>query len=348
MFSKLLSMDHSPVAEIYTPDSILSHSKITFRNTELTKGKIRYSTCTDVAWINKDRYLAVLNYAAESLHIYAFDRLKHTASPIQSLNNQNGMQLHEPDKFAFSPNGLYMAVTNNKAGSSSVNLYQMDPRSSLVHPVPFGVIKASDYRFHGVAFSNNSQYMVSTVTSDQGLIYLHKLIPQAHGAVKPELEQTVQNGYFPLKPKSINFSQDGSLMVVCFSSTPGKESPTSNGGIAIYSFDQQNGIVGTEPLCELIGNPEMAFTDDVAFSCDAASSYIAMTSQANDSIVFYPFDRKANQINPQFFALSNPQAKISFPHGLALSSDNQYLAVSNYGDDKVTVYSLNGEAKRQG
>ena len=46
------------------------------------------------------------------------------------------------------------------------------------------------------------------------------------------------------------------------------------------------------------------------------------------------------QIDKEYVTLSNPKAQISYPHGIALSSDNKFLAVSHYGDDKVTIYLL--------
>lgn len=339
MTLNLPSVSQTPIAVAYTPNSIL-RKKVPFRTPSMPKKKRRYSTCTDVAWINNNSNLAVINYAAEIIHVYAFDRQNLSFTLNQTLSNQNGMQLHEPDKFAFSPNGLYLAVANNKYRKASVNMYQVDPKTQLINPVPFQVIKHKSSRFHGVRFSPNSQYMVSTITDGSGRILIHKLNPNPNGTATPVLTQAVKNRYLPLKPKSVNFSSDGSLMIVCYSSTPGRPNSPRHGAVAIYSFNNITGTINTRPLCVLKGRREIAFTDDVSFSHDALSSFIVLTSQLNNSVVFYRFNRNLNKISPKFSRFRNPRARLNFPHGLALSTDNKYLAVSNYGDDKVNVYLL--------
>ncbi|WP_158211629.1 beta-propeller fold lactonase family protein [Alkalihalobacterium alkalinitrilicum] len=336
-------VQQTPVAVVHTPNSILNNDEVPFRCLAMPNNRSRYSTCTDVAWVNNDRFLATLNYAAETFHLYEFNRKDHSFTLKQTLNNKNGMELHEPDKLSFSSNGRYLAITNNKLGKSSVNLYKVDRKTHLINPIPFHVIKSNgpDVRFHGVCFSPNSKYMVSTTIDASRQIFIHKL-HQKNGSIKPTLSQVLENHHnSPLKPKSIDFSRDGSLMMVCYSGSPGKRAKDSNGAFAIYSFDNDKGTVHSNPLYELNDRAEIAFTDDVSFSKDEECSFIVLPSQLHDSLVFYPFDKMNNRVNTKYYTLTNPIAQLSFPHGLALSSDNKYLAVSNYGDDKVTVYHLN-------
>lgn len=100
MFSKLPHASQTPVAVAYTPNSILNlspppHHPITMKN------RSRYSTRTDVGWFNNNHYLAVINLAAETLHTYAFHPQDHSLTLLQTLTNQDGAQLHWPDKMAF-------------------------------------------------------------------------------------------------------------------------------------------------------------------------------------------------------------------------------------------------------
>lgn len=340
MSFKPSASSQTPVAVVYTPNSILNHSKVPFRRLDMPNNRKRYSTCTDVAWINNNRHLAVLNFANDSLQIYEFNRNSYSLKLIQNLDNKNGMQLHEPDKFSFSPNGLFLANTNNKKGYFSVNLYQIDPQTQLINPKPIQIIKHDNYRFHGIRFSTNSKYLICTTIGDPGNILVYKLKNSKNGTATLKLVHQMKNPYFPLKPKSINFSKDGSLMIACFSGNAGSLKSKAVGALAVYNFDNNTGKIDTKPVCEFKGRPEISFTDDVSFSQDEKSSFIVLPSQLNDTIVFFPFDRNKKQIDKKFFTFSNPKAQISYPHGIALSSDNKFLAVSHYGDDKVTIYLL--------
>jgi 6-phosphogluconolactonase (cycloisomerase 2 family) len=324
---------------VYTPNSILNNSEVPFRILKMPYNRMRYSTCTDVAWINNNRHLAILNLANESLRIYKFNRKNYSLKLLQTLDNQNGMQFHEPDKFSFSPNGLFLANTNNKNGYFSVNLYQIDPQTKLINPNPIQIIK-NDYRFHGIRFSTNSKYLICTQISDPGNILVYKLKKTKNGTATLELIQEMKNPYFPSKPKSINFSKDGSLMVACFSGNAGRKNSPVGGSLAVYNFDNNTGKIDTKPVCELKERPEISFTDDVSFYQDEKSSFIVLPSQLNDTVVFFPFDMNKKQINMKYSALSNPQAQINYPHGISFSSDNKFLAVSHYGDDKATIYLL--------
>src|SRR3954452_25044468 len=150
MSFQLSAVSQKPVAVVYTPNSILNHSKVPFRRLKMPNNRSRYSTCTDVAWINNNRHLAVLNLANESLQIYKFNSKSYSLKLIQNLDNQDGMQFHEPDKFSFSPNGLFLANTNNKKKYFSVNLYQIDPQTQMINPNPIQIIKHAGDRFHGI------------------------------------------------------------------------------------------------------------------------------------------------------------------------------------------------------
>ncbi|MCM3676446.1 MULTISPECIES: hypothetical protein [Peribacillus] len=348
MFSKFPYVSQTPVGVAYTPNSILNLSIpplpiIPIMNRPKMNSE-RYATCTAVGWFNNNHYLATLNLATETLHTYAFNTQDHSFTLLQTLNNQNGMQLHWPDALAFSPDGSYLAITNTKQNMCSINMYHIDPQTHLINPVPFQVIRHPHAIFHGVRFSPNSQYMISTTTDSSGLNLIYKLDYEANGAPKFTLSQVVQNPYrlspLPFKPKAIDFSSDGSLLIICYGVTAGTQSYPSYGALAIHTWDNDTGTIGTQPLCELTGKPELSCPDDVSFSHDALSSFIVVQSQSNDTVVFYSFDKMTNQIDPQFFAFTNPEAQLSFPHGFSLSTDDKYLAVSNYGDDKVTVYSL--------
>jgi WD40 repeat protein len=340
MLSRLPFLTQAPVAVAHTPDSILQRSQpAQFSPTHTMMNRTRFSTCTDVEWFHNNRFLATVNFGAESLHTYAFAPHDHTLTLVQSLNNQDGLQLHWPEKLAFSSNGKHLAITNIKGNRPSINLYDMDPQTNLIQPTPVNVIEHQSAIYHGVQFSPNSEYLVSCSIDHAGLILVYKLVYGANGELEVILSQVVPNRFSPLKPKSIDFSADGSLMAVCYGPNAA-DSFAFNGALTIYAFDSDRGTVSSEPLCELKETPELSYPDDVSFSHDALSSVIVVPSQVNDTVLFYSFDKGNKRIDPNFYAFKNPEAQLYFPHGIALSSDDRYLAVSNYGDDKVTVYAM--------
>ncbi|MED4585444.1 hypothetical protein P9578_21985 [Brevibacillus choshinensis] len=345
MLSRLPRFSKTPVAVSYTPGSILNLDNPPLFLVPIPNrpeaNRERYGTCTDVGWYNNDRYLAVLNLAMATLHIYAFNKQDHSLELLQTLSNQHGMQLYWPDMLAISKDGKYLAITNTKPGMCSVNIYRIDPHSQLIDPVPFQVLRYHDSIFHGVRFSPDSRYLVCTTTEGSGIILIYRLHQNEGGDLDVILHQVLPNSrYAPFKPKSIDFSGDASLLAICFGPSGGTESYPSYGVLAVYKWDHIQGTLGTEPVCELKEKPELSCPDGISFSHDEESSFLVVQSQSNDTVVFYPFDKKTNQIDPQFVALTNPEAQISFPHGFSLTSDDRYLALSNYGDDKVTIYTL--------
>ena len=65
-----------------------------------------------------------------------------------------------------------------------------------------------------------------------------------------------------------------------------------------------------------------------------------LSDQGHDTLIVYPFDPETGQIDPNYTLIQNPEAQLSFPHGLSISDDGNYLAVSNYGDDKFNLYQI--------
>ncbi|MFB9324533.1 WD40 repeat domain-containing protein [Paenibacillus aurantiacus] len=338
MFAKLPHVSQVPIAVHYTPDSILQFSEPPMPHLTVVDRQ-RYGTCTDVKWLHQSHTLATLNMATETIHTYVFDSHSHTLSPIQTLGNEQGMELHWPEKFAFANNGKYMAVANSKIGKCAIQLYRMEP-TGWIHPGPVQTIEHEGSVFHDVQFSPDSRFMVSTTMDAGGHIRFYSLEEGPGGELNITLTQTTQSLYLPLKPKAIAFSGDGALIAICFGPNAGTLNPQSFGVMAIHTFDGVTGTMSEQPVHELYGRPELSVPDSVTFSHDAGSSMLIIPSQSNDTIVFYAFDKSTCQIDPNFFSFTNPNAQLSFPHGVSLSADDRYLAVSNYGDDKITIYAL--------
>ncbi|MEQ1662929.1 MAG: hypothetical protein ABL877_09570 [Thiobacillus sp.] len=63
-----------------------------------------------------------------------------------------------------------------------------------------------------------------------------------------------------------------------------------------------------------------------------------VSNSGNDTIAFYKFDWVSNRIIEQEpeFTLGQKQPGFAFPHGLAVSADGRFLAVSQFGALKIT------------
>jgi DNA-binding beta-propeller fold protein YncE len=83
-------------------------------------------------------------------------------------------------------------------------------------------------------------------------------------------------------------------------------------------------------------NAQLSRPEDVKISPDG--SYCAVTNSDKNNIAFYRFDKHSNSIpdiNP-FYFLQNPESRLVFPHGLAFSIDEKYLAVTQFGHVQIT------------
>ncbi|MFB9324532.1 beta-propeller fold lactonase family protein [Paenibacillus aurantiacus] len=340
MTSGPLHIPQRPIAAVYSPDSILQLAVPPIPPVSVGS-RTRIATCADVGWFHHNRRLAVLNLGAEALHVYVFDPAVRSLSLAQTLSNRDGMQFYWPEQLSFSNNGRWLAITNSKNDQSSINLYAIDPFTQLVLPEPLLVIRHPHAVFHGVTFSPCSAYVVSATMDAAGQLLIYKLQTEADGSLQAVLTQAIMNRYPPLKPKSAAFSADSSLIAICYSANGGAAQTHDYGTIAVYAFDPNTGTIRHEqPLSELTDRPELAYNDAIGFTHDAEASYLAVQSQSNDCVIFYAFDRASRQIDPHYLALGNPAAQLSFPHGLSWSTDDRFLAVSNNGDDKVTIYAM--------
>lgn len=320
-----------PFATAYTPNSMLGHhpkDEIRYAGT-----KIRYSTCTGVAWFDHDRYLAAINLSTSSVQIYEFNENDRKLTPLKRYNNQNGLKLKRPENLVFSHDNCLLAIPNT--GSGNINLYQIKPQSLIQKSPgnPFFVIE--DYQAHGARFSPSGEYFAYVTVGDYGGIYLYQ-ISKSDGEI-PTLTflQKMPNAFYPLKPKSIDFSGDGRFAVIGYSQQISRKKGQANAVLASYAIDAETGMIIPEPI-SVIDN--LLSIETVQFYGD--SSCVFAADQITDRITGHGFDSSTGKLTDTWIALQNPEAKLSFPHGLHFSSDGRFLAVSNYGGDKITVYEV--------
>lgn len=331
-----LSVGTKPDFVVYTPNSVLSN--INNNMFPLFTGqKSRFATCSGVAWFNNNKYLAAINLWGETLYVYAFDDINKQFKLFQKINNSNGACLAMPENLAISNDEKLLAVSNGKDGST--NIYEINEQK-IINPVPIYIIKhKDDFGTHGVRFlgtAGGAAHHLAITTFTSGAIYIYKLYK--NNKLSLNLISKMQNKFEPLKPKSLDISRDFKFIAVCYSPNATAGPTKCRSIIAIYSYDCIIGIINTNPVC-VINENDMFECDDINFSPDG--KYLAVPNQAGDSVHFYDFDKQTGLIKKNLALIKNPDAKLSFPHGLSFSKDGNYLAVSNYGDDKITIYKIN-------
>jgi 6-phosphogluconolactonase (cycloisomerase 2 family) len=108
--------------------------------------------------------------------------------------------------------------------------------------------------------------------------------------------------------------------------------------LVVHTFNQ-DGTLG-DTVCTVRGN--FSIEDIVFINADTA---LIASDQGHDILLLYPFDPHTGQIDSNYLVLQNPEAQLSFPHGMGVSQDGNFLAVCNYGDDKCNLYQLDEEKR---
>lgn len=324
-----------PIATLYTPDSVLQAPP---GNPIYAAERSRYSTCPGITWAQQDQFLITANYLGRFVGIFSANLEENLYQFKQRLGNAEGMQLGRAADVSLSQDGRLLAVGNS---GTTLNIYSIEDCSSCtLTSQPLCLLgELSSQRMHGVTFSSDSNYLVYTTIDDPDQICIYRVIRKEDGSVRFQLTQHLENLFHPRKPKSIAFSHDNKYAVVCFSERS-QQYLTYQGIIVSYAFDAETGTLNPNPVCvtESGAGVGLMSPEGIIFSSDDRTLLVA--DQILDTVSVHAFDLDSGQIGNSAIALQNPEANLSFPHGLALSSDGSRLAVTNLGEDKINIYSV--------
>ena len=174
---------------------------------------------------------------------------------------------------------------------------------------------------HGIAFSQCGNYLAiaygAASNFERGIALF-----QSQG-LHLECVDFLKNKDLPGIPKGITFSPDGNYLLVTF---------CEPSYLSIYHIKNQKiDPIPTQTISAYLSRPE-----DIKISPNGR--YCAVTNSDQNTTAFYSFDPKSNSIceNTPFYLLQNPQARLSFPHGIAFSPDGQYLAITQFGRVQTT------------
>ncbi len=328
-------ISESPVTIIHTPDSILANPP---GKPIYAADNKRYSTCPGIIWAQEDAFLITANYLGQFVGVFQYNEAEHSWSLLHRLKNSDGMQLGKAADVAVTQDGQIVAIANSGA---NLNVYEViDRQHCVIHPTPRLLIgELPNQRMHGTTFSSDSKYLVYTTIDDPDQICIYRLDRNADGSLKAVLTQALRNLFHPLKPKSVAFSPDDRYLAFCFSERS-QRYMSHKGRLASYRFDSETGRLDPKPLSVTPegGNANLISPEGLVFANNGSA--LLVTDQVQNTVTIHSFNPENGTIGNAAVLLKNPEAALNFPHGIALSSDGKRLAVTNLGDDKINLYSV--------
>lgn len=318
-------LEIEPLCIVYTPDSILAH-KEDFRPWYVG-GKLRYGTCTGVAWFHQD-YLAVANLYGNKIITYRFDKETATCNELQTLGADCFAPLKYLEQLVISPDGKILAV----AGSArDIQFYELDSTNHLIHQHCILRLHTTDLA-HNVKFSPDGTFFVCATFDSRNALQIFRVVRES-GNFRLEFTDKKTHS-LPMKLKAISFTKDSKYIVLAYAYSVGAANKPVQNKLAVHLFNQIDGTLGAE-ISTAMGNFS---TEDIVLVDN--DHIILATDQASDSLVAYQFDPVNGRIG-ECSILGLAEMQLNFPHGISASPDGNYLAVTNYGDDKFNIYRLN-------
>lgn len=321
-----------PVHIIQNPRSILMHEKISLPPRFIGQ-RSRFATACGVSWFHQDRCLAVVNLGGQAIFTYMFDAHNRDVRPLQIITNAQGACLNFPENMSFHPDGTWAVLSNSE--DNVINVYQVNPDTHYITPQPMHSFKHAAKTTHGISFSSRGDFLAITTLRPDGDVYIYK-IEKDKNKIKQKLVWTIKDQLFSLRPKVIVFSHDDQYIIIGYATRASKNPSAMQTIIKVYPFNAALGRVAASPSSQLM--LENVNSDDIKFLLD--DCHVAIADQGQDKIYFYAFNKKNGVIHKKLMELKNPEAQLSFPHGIAFSSDSKFFAVTNFGNDTTCVYEV--------
>lgn len=331
------------LADLMKPDTVLSH--VTERSIldapDLTRyrplavgGRARRATCSGVAWFG-GHHLAVVNLYGQHLRVYRFQPGERDEAPRLDLLHERTQGLSYPEDVAVAPNGRMLAVTHSMSEDVGVTLHAVDP-VSFAPKAPGKLLRRGPY-CHGLAFSPDSRHLAFTEIGPTGYVEVIRV-----DSLFRRRTCRLENRHAPMKPKSVAFSRDGRFAVIGLSLNASEKAGevVSGAMLSVHRFDAHRGVIEPAPVAESRDlGVWPAGLDICAFlpPMPGQTYGILTTNQAADMVTafeFRPDDRRVAFVGVF-------QDGLPFPHGVDVSADGDFVAVTNYGDDTLRIVRTN-------
>ncbi|MBP9841581.1 MAG: hypothetical protein KBC64_04055 [Simkaniaceae bacterium] len=314
-----MTLQVDPVAICFTPDSILSQPMDTLP--VYAGNRLRYATCSDVRWFPDSSHFATIGLLDQKLRVYSMDDQGICLEQIFSHR-----EMYYPEKIAFSPDGALCALCN----AGSICFFPVR-ENRIIEKTSYIIRQKDGSIVHDAAFSSDGRYFAYVTLDSLGTIHLCEKKKEHYKVI-----QTLTSPVLPLKPKTIAFSPDCKFVIIGFCFTVSQQiNAESKAILSVFPFDSARGKMGNAPISQSSWSGGL---ESLALSPDGATIYSA--DHVLDMIMSNSFHGATGELGPAEIALANPESCLSFPHGISFSPNGRFFAVSNYGDDKVTIYRV--------
>lgn len=222
-----------------------------------------------------------------------------------------------PNAVAYSPNGQFAAVVNS-IGTANVTSYTIDSISGAFTfagtntagiSEPESVVFSPDSLYAAVANNGNDTVQVYSVDPTTGIFTLQNTYSTGSG------------------PSSVAYSPDGKLAAVTNADSTGP------GNLSVYSV---SGAIFTPVPSVITGdNPQ-----SVVFTQIGGVTYAAVANSVDiglGSVSVYSVNTTTGAFTEVF---GSPFAAGLGPASVAYSPNGKFAAVTNEGDNSITVYSV--------
>jgi DNA-binding beta-propeller fold protein YncE len=292
----------------------------------------RRATCSGVAWFG-GYHLAVVNLYGQHLRIYRYQPADGGGPASLALLQEVAQDIDYPEDVAVSPDGALLAVTHSLTLQHVVSLFALDPVTFRVRPGGTSLRRCQvGQGYHGVNFSPDSRHLVVTEISHPGFI---EVLPM--GSRTGSRGCFLENRRDPLRPKSVAISPDGKFAAVPLGIGPGLKAPASGPGgvVAVHRFDAQSGLLEAESLVEYQGmGAQLANMDMSVFLPGHDAPYTFLVADTGcDTLACFEFDAARLTLT----RAADYTDGLSFPHGVDVSADGRFVAITNYGDDTLCI-----------
>ncbi len=300
-------------------------------------GRTRRATCSGVAWF-AGYHLAVVNLYGGHLRVYRFHPGAPPALPARlELLHEVREGVEFPEDVAVSPDAKLIAVGHALSKEYAVSLFPVDSTTlAPIEPCERLRTGTGHSAFHGVNFSPDSRHLVMCEITNPGYVEVVRVESSAR-----ERTCLLENRLAPLKPKSAAISHDGRFAAIAMglNGSPDRGVPPCSGMVIVHRFDAAKGVIAAEAIAEFKApGIELAGLDLCTFLPTASGKpyRILVVDQGADAVPSFEFDPEDRTITPTGVFADG----LTFPHGVDVSSDGRFVAISNYGDDSVRIDRL--------
>jgi len=174
-----------------------------------------------------------------------------------------------------------------------------------------------------------------TTTGNPGSINIYRVKKKDTGSdTDISLTQRIINTESPMKPKTVAFSHCGRWVAIGYCRRIGRRVGKAHGVIHVYAWDSQHNRMSLCPSSSFRG---ISSVETMVFASDGT---LYCSDQVYDRITFHKVDLSNGKMIRHGVFCHGSDAGLILPHGLALSEDERYLAVTDYGEDKVSIFNL--------